>query len=71
MLLARMQVYLSHVRREVMAADAFNLGTDEAMPVEECGNMLIMTLSYAQKTGDLSLLTNYVSHRAQLKSCNS
>ncbi|KZP32941.1 DUF1793-domain-containing protein [Athelia psychrophila] len=38
-----------------------NAGTDEAMPVEECGNMLIMTLSYAQKTGDLSLLTTYKS----------
>ena len=31
------------------------------MPVEECGNMLIMTLSYAQKTGDNSLLTAYSS----------
>ncbi|KAF7966198.1 hypothetical protein HWV62_39706 [Athelia sp. TMB] len=38
-----------------------NDGNDEAMPVEECGNMLIMTLSYAQKTGDYSLLTTYNS----------
>lgn len=38
-----------------------NDGKDEAMPVEECGNMLIMTLSHAQKTGDHSLLTTYVS----------
>ncbi|KZP06336.1 DUF1793-domain-containing protein [Athelia psychrophila] len=36
-----------------------NDGKDEAMPVEECGNMLIMTLSHAQKTGDNSLLTTY------------
>lgn len=38
-----------------------NDGKDEAMPVEECGNMLIMALSYAQKTGDYSLLYTYVS----------
>lgn len=37
-----------------------NDGKDEAMPVEECGNMLIMTLNYAQKTGDNSLLSQYV-----------
>ena len=30
------------------------------MPVEESGNMLIMTLSYARETGDNSLITNYV-----------
>ena len=36
-------------------------GNDEAMQVEESGNMLIMTFSYAQKTGDLSLLRTYVS----------
>ncbi|KAJ7682669.1 DUF1793-domain-containing protein [Mycena polygramma] len=36
-----------------------NDGKDEAMPVEESGNMLIMSLSYAQKTGDISHLTTY------------
>ncbi|KAJ6598921.1 hypothetical protein DFH09DRAFT_1129565 [Mycena vulgaris] len=36
-----------------------NDGADEAMPVEESGNMIIMALSYAQKTGDLSHLTTY------------
>ena len=35
-------------------------GNDEMMPVEESGNMLIMTLSYVQKTGDQSLISNYV-----------
>ncbi|KAJ3568603.1 hypothetical protein NP233_g5597 [Leucocoprinus birnbaumii] len=36
-----------------------NDGRDEAMPVEESGNMIIMALSYAQKTGDLSHLQQY------------
>ncbi|KZV98208.1 DUF1793-domain-containing protein [Exidia glandulosa HHB12029] len=36
-----------------------NDGGDEAMPVEESGNMVIMALSYAQKTGDLSQLRTY------------
>ena len=38
-----------------------SLGDDEKMPVEESGNMLIMTLSYTQRTGDLSLIQTYVS----------
>ena len=34
-------------------------GNDEAQPLEECGNMLIMTLSYAQKTNDRAYLTQH------------
>ncbi|KAJ6628752.1 DUF1793-domain-containing protein [Mycena sp. CBHHK59/15] len=36
-----------------------NDGADEAMPVEESGNMVIMALSYAQKSGDISHLSRY------------
>ncbi|KAK7061847.1 DUF1793-domain-containing protein [Favolaschia claudopus] len=36
-----------------------NDGADEAMPVEESGNMVIMALSYAQKTRDISHLQTY------------
>ncbi|TBU49426.1 hypothetical protein BD309DRAFT_76359 [Dichomitus squalens] len=38
-----------------------NDGQDEAMQVEESGNMLIMALSHAQKSGDNSLLKTYYS----------
>ncbi|KAI0036801.1 hypothetical protein K488DRAFT_81789 [Vararia minispora EC-137] len=38
-----------------------NDGNDEPMPLEESGNMLIMTLSYTQKTNDLSLIQTYES----------
>lgn len=35
-------------------------GNDEAQPIEECGNMLIMTLAYAQKASDTVYLSqNY------------
>ncbi|KAI0092706.1 DUF1793-domain-containing protein [Irpex rosettiformis] len=40
-------------------ANGHNDGKDEPMPVEESGNMLIMTLSHAQKTNDKSLLSTY------------
>ncbi|KAG7096816.1 hypothetical protein E1B28_004225 [Marasmius oreades] len=46
-------------------ATGHNDGRDEAMPVEESGNMVIMALSYAQKTGDNSHLTTYRSLLAQ------
>ncbi|KAF7355439.1 DUF1793-domain-containing protein [Mycena sanguinolenta] len=42
-----------------------NDGADEAMPVEESGNMVIMALSYAQKTGDISQLQQYTTLLAQ------
>ncbi|KAH7098950.1 DUF1793-domain-containing protein [Auriculariales sp. MPI-PUGE-AT-0066] len=38
-----------------------NDGSDEAMPVEESGNMIIMSLSYALKTGDNSQMQRYFS----------
>ncbi|KAJ3976289.1 DUF1793-domain-containing protein [Lentinula raphanica] len=38
-----------------------NEGNDEAMPVEESGNMVIMALSYALKSGNTSQLSKYES----------
>jgi len=35
------------------------LGDDEAMPVEECGNMLIMILKYAQRMGNTTYLNQH------------
>lgn len=35
------------------------LGNDEMQPLEECGNMLIMTLAYAQALNDVSYLTQH------------
>jgi hypothetical protein len=34
-------------------------GRDEPMPLEECGNMIIMTLAYAQRTGDIDYLKDH------------
>lgn len=43
-------------------------GDDEAMPLEECGNMLIMTLAYALQSKD----TNYLKqHYAKLEQWTS
>jgi hypothetical protein len=33
--------------------------TEKQMPVEECGNMLIMTLAYAQRTNDVAYLKQH------------
>ena len=41
-------------------ATGHNDGLDEAMPVEESGNHLIMALSYTRRTGDRSLIERYV-----------
>lgn len=40
-------------------------GNDEAMPLEECGNMIIMTLAYAQKTGDINYLHDHYPKLSQ------
>ncbi|KAJ8587203.1 DUF1793-domain-containing protein [Rhizopogon salebrosus TDB-379] len=42
-------------------ATGHNAGNDEAMPLEECGNMLIMALSYTQKSNDSSLISQYTN----------
>jgi len=34
-------------------------GKDEPQPLEECGNMLIMTLAYAQRAKDTAYLTQH------------
>lgn len=34
-------------------------GNDEKQPLEECGNMLTMTLAYAQRTGDDAYLAQH------------
>ncbi|KAL2198179.1 hypothetical protein P885DRAFT_34650 [Corynascus similis CBS 632.67] len=34
-------------------------GDDEPMPLEECGNMIIMVLAYAQRTGDNAYLSDH------------
>lgn len=34
-------------------------GLDEPQPLEECGNMLIMTLAYAQRANDISYLAQH------------
>ncbi|KAJ7352460.1 hypothetical protein DFH08DRAFT_858995 [Mycena albidolilacea] len=44
---------------EYPAAIGHNLGNDEKMPIEECGNMLIMSLDYLQRTKDTSLVSRY------------
>jgi len=40
-------------------------GNDEPMPLEECGNMIIMTLAYAQRTGDTGYLSAHYPRLAQ------
>ena len=34
-------------------------GNDEKQPLEECGNMLIMTLAYAQRANDTAYLSQH------------
>lgn len=34
-------------------------GIAEQMPLEECGNMLIMTLAYAQRANDIAYLASH------------
>ena len=40
-------------------ATGHNSGDDEMQPLEECGDMLIMTLAYAQRTNDNAYLAQH------------
>ncbi|KAK6864004.1 hypothetical protein PG990_006557 [Apiospora arundinis] len=40
-------------------AKGYPAGNDELMPLEECGNMIIMSLVYAQRTGDTGYLNTH------------
>lgn len=42
-------------------ATGHNDGNDESQPLEECGDMILMTLAYAQRTGDTAYLKQHYS----------
>lgn len=46
-------------------ATGYPQGTDEKMPLEECGNMVIMALAYAQKTKDTEYLKTHYNKLMQ------
>ncbi|KAF7375163.1 DUF1793-domain-containing protein [Mycena sanguinolenta] len=50
---------------EYPAAIGHNLGMDEKMPIEESGNMLIMSLDYLKRTQDTSLASTYTAQLDQ------
>lgn len=56
-----MMVWVLHLYLRPGKSIKHKSGNNEPMPLEESGNMLIMTLSYIQKTNDQSLAKTYVS----------
>ena len=48
--------YAIHDLGTFPVAKGYPAGNDEPMPLEECGNMIIMTLAYVQRTGDIDYL---------------
>ncbi|KAM7186314.1 protein of unknown function (DUF1793) domain containing protein [Naviculisporaceae sp. PSN 640] len=57
--------YAQHDLGTFPVAEGHPKGDDEAMPLEECGDMIIMTLAYAQRTGDTDYLRNHYARLAQ------
>lgn len=53
------QDYAEHDLGTFPVAKGYPEGNDEAMPLEECGNMIIMTLAYANRTGDIDYLKQH------------
>ncbi|KAK3394880.1 hypothetical protein B0H63DRAFT_385879 [Podospora didyma] len=57
--------YAEHDLHVFPVAKGYPAGDDEAMPLEECGNMIIMSLSYAQSTGDVGYLSAHYPKLSQ------
>lgn len=57
--------YAEHDLGTFPVAKGYPGGGDEAMPLEECGNMIIMTLAYANRTGDVEYLVNHYAKLSQ------
>ncbi|KAH8902414.1 DUF1793-domain-containing protein [Coniochaeta sp. PMI_546] len=57
--------YAEHDLGTFPVAKGYPDGNDEAMPLEECGNMIIMTLAYANRTGDMAYLANHYTKLSQ------
>jgi len=57
--------YAEHDLGTFPVAKGYPAGNDEPMPLEECGNMIIMTLAYAQRTGDLEYLNAHYAKLSQ------
>lgn len=57
--------YAEHDLGTFPVAKGYPAGNDEPMPLEECGNMIIMSLAYAQRTGDVQYLNNHYPKLSQ------
>lgn len=57
--------YAEHDLGTFPVARGYPDGNDEAMPLEECGNMIIMALAYANRTGDVAYLAEHYTKLSQ------
>ncbi|KAK3316675.1 hypothetical protein B0H66DRAFT_301362 [Apodospora peruviana] len=57
--------YAEHDLGTFPVAKGYPSGNDEAMPLEECGNMIIMSLAYGQRTGDTDFLKTHYAKLSQ------
>lgn len=57
--------YAEHDLGTFPVARGYPAGNDEPMPLEECGNMIIMSLAYAQRTGDIPYLNAHYPKLSQ------
>lgn len=51
--------YAMHDLGQFPNAIGYPAGNDEQMPVEECGNMIILSLAYAQRVNDTTFLSQH------------